>query len=548
MKKTYLLILCLALVAVVAVTAMASGTYTAALAADKTTANPGNEITVTVSVTAVTGQSGGLTVTYDAASLELTGGSFLIENTMLNDFSVAEKNGVFLLSGGKEISGEFARLTFKVKADAPFNPTEIAVQTKVGSVTAEASVSVSVVCPHDYEGMAWTPSEEDTHTHTRTCKICNIPEMKEHNWAVTEETAATCGKEGVKKYKCSDCGAEKEESIPKLENHTWDSGAVTKDPTCAAEGETTFTCSVCQGTRTEPIDKVPHTFDHDCDTTCNNCDFTREIVHAYKEEWTCDETGHWHECSVCGHRNEETVHTPGPEPTEQTSQNCTVCGFIIHPALGHTHNFGAEWTSDETGHWHACTGCETKSEYEAHSFDNSCDATCNVCGYTRQTEHTYYENFLSDPEGHWQQCRVCGYKTEVQAHTPDAQGQCSVCSCQLEIPGHNHAYAGDWQWDVSGHWQSCECGENAPLQPHSWGEGEVIKKPTDTEDGARRYTCDTCGAEKTELIPAGTKITGKISWVIPVVIVSVLAAGAAVFVIVGVVGSKKKAGKYSEVA
>lgn len=548
MKKTYLLILSLVLVAVVAMTAMASGTYTAAVASDKTTANPGNEITVTVSVTGVTGQSGGLAVTYDAASLELTGGSFLIENTTLSDFSAAQKNGVFLLSAAREISGDFAKLTFKVKEDAPFNPTKIAVQTKVGGVTAEASVSVSVVCPHDYTGMAWTASEEDTHTHTRTCKICNIPETEEHEWTLTGETAATCGAEGSREYKCADCGAEKEETTPKLANHTWDSGAVTKEPTCAAEGETTFTCSVCQGTKTEPIAKLPHVFDHDCDTGCNNCDYTRETTHAYKGEWTSDPTGHWHECTICAHRNEETIHEPGPEPTEHTSQNCTICGFIIQPALGHTHAFGEEWTTDETGHWHACAGCETKSEYELHSFDNSCDTTCDVCGYTRQTEHTYYENMMSDKTGHWEQCRICGHKTELQAHTPDAQGECTVCGCLLEIPGHNHTYLGDWQWDISGHWKTCECGQNSAPESHGWGEGEVIKKPTETADGARRYTCDTCGAEKTELIPAGTKITERISWVIPVVILGVLAAGAAIFVIVGVVGGKKKAGKYSEVA
>jgi hypothetical protein len=218
------------------------------------------------------------------------------------------------------------------------------------------------------------------------------------------------------------------------------------------------------------------------------------------------------------------------------------------PALGHTHAFGEEWTIDETGHWHACAGCETKNEYELHSFDNSCDTICDVCGHTRQTEHTYYENMMSDKTGHWEQCRICGHKTELQAHTPDAQGECTVCGCLLELPGHNHTYLEDWQWDVSGHWKTCECGQNSAPESHGWGEGEVIKKPTETADGARRYTCDTCGAEKTELIPAGTKITEKISWVIPVVILGVLAAGAAIFVIVGVVGGKKKAGKYSEVA
>ena len=587
MKKIYLLILSLALAAAVAITAMASGTYTASLTADKTAANPGDEITVTVSVTAVTGRSGGLTVTYDEASLELTGGSFLIENTTLSDFSVPQKDGVFVLSSGKEISGGFARLTFKVKGDAPFNPTKITMQTKVGSVAAEATVSVSVVCSHNYEGMAWTASEEDAHTHTRTCKICNIPETKEHNWAVTEETKATCGQEGSKKLKCSDCGAEKEETTPKLDKHTWDDGKVTKEATCGAAGEklftcsvcdgtntevipklekhtwgdgkvtkkatctaegvTTFICSVCEDTKTETIAKLSHAFDHGCDPDCNNCGYTRKTSHSYLGEWTMDETGHWYACTICGHRDEEAEHVPGDEPTDWTSQNCTVCGYIIKPALGHTHTFEETWTTDDVSHWHTCTGCETKGEYADHHFTSSCDAVCDACGYTRQTEHTYYESLMSDKDGHWEQCRICGHKTELQPHAPNEQGICSDCGYKLEIPGHDHSYSADWQWDISGHWNSCECGEKSALQPHGWNEGKVIKKPTDTTDGARKYICDTCGAERTELIPAGTKIPVEIPWVLLVVVGGVIVCGIAIFVIVGVSGSRKKSGKYSEI-
>ena len=51
----------------------------------------------------------------------------------------------------------------------------------------------------------------------------------------------------------------------------------------------------------------------------------------------------------------------------------------------HEHGFSEEWTHDETGHWHACTGenCEEKGEFAAHVYDNDADTTCNVCGYER---------------------------------------------------------------------------------------------------------------------------------------------------------------------
>ena len=51
----------------------------------------------------------------------------------------------------------------------------------------------------------------------------------------------------------------------------------------------------------------------------------------------------------------------------------------------HEHGFSEEWTHDETGHWHACTGenCNETEGLAAHVYDNDADATCNVCGYER---------------------------------------------------------------------------------------------------------------------------------------------------------------------
>ena len=64
-----------------------------------------------------------------------------------------------------------------------------------------------------------------------------------------------------------------------------------------------------------------------------------------------------------------------------------VLGAIVFTACEskHEHGFSEEWTHDETGHWHACTGenCEEKGDFAAHVYDNDADTTCNVCGYER---------------------------------------------------------------------------------------------------------------------------------------------------------------------
>lgn len=68
-----------------------------------------------------------------------------------------------------------------------------------------------------------------------------------------------------------------------------------------------------------------HTYDNNCDTTCNGCIFTREITHVYnKLEKDVDK--HWYICSVCGEQSPDgkEVHRGGIATCrEQTI--CEVC-------------------------------------------------------------------------------------------------------------------------------------------------------------------------------------------------------------------------------
>ena len=80
-----------------------------------------------------------------------------------------------------------------------------------------------------------------------------------------------------------------------------------------------------------------------------------------------------------------------------------VLGTTVFTACGskHEHGFSEEWTHDETGHWHARTGenCEEKGEFAAHVYDNDADTTCNVCGYERAvvpTVKTYTITFVTN--------------------------------------------------------------------------------------------------------------------------------------------------------
>ena len=78
------------------------------------------------------------------------------------------------------------------------------------------------------------------------------------------------------------------------------------------------------------------------------------------------------------------------------------------------------------------------NNYECpHSYTNDCDAQCDLCGQiTRETEHSFGAWVKADEDNHSKTCTVCGEK-------------------------------------------------------------EIVKMPTEEENGLITYVCNTCGAEKT---------------------------------------------------
>ena len=131
------------------------------------------------------------------------------------------------------------------------------------------------------------------------------------------------------------------------------------------------------------------------------------------------------------------AHTPGADATETTPQTCTTCGYIINPTLGHTHKYATAWTTEENGHWYACSGCEEKGSYAEHDFENACDKDCSICGYTRETSHNYSADWESDKDNHWHECAGCGAKADEASHEPGAEATettaqtCTICGYEI---------------------------------------------------------------------------------------------------------------------
>lgn len=340
-------------------------------------------------------------------------------------------------------------------------------QDVTGITVSGCTIKIESTCSN--QGHSYGPWKKISETqHSRTCTVpdCGYEDKQNHTWnSGTVTKPANCKEEGVKTHTCTaqGCGDTKEEKIDKTahtygdwkdagngkhsrtctvticgnvetKDHTWNSGTVTKKASCKEAGEKTYTCTACGLKKTEPIKKLTtHTYDNNCDVNCNICGATRTITHKYKTTWSKSKTEHWHVCSVCGEKKDVAAHTPGAEATETKAQKCTECGYVIKAALGHKCAFADTWTTDENGHWYACSGCEEQSSYAAHDFVNDCDPDCSICGYTRETAHKYAEEYSSDETNHWYECSGCGDKQELAAHEPSAEATettaqtCTIC-------------------------------------------------------------------------------------------------------------------------
>ena len=212
--------------------------------------------------------------------------------------------------------------------------------------------------------------------------------------------------------------------------------------------------------------------------------------------------------------------------------NVTTVTVTVHAG----HDYGTEWKSDESSHWHECA-CGDKADTAAHIKDGGTitkPATetetgirtykCSVCGYVMQEEmidrlppshtHDYGTEWKSDAGSHWYECS-CGNKSGLASHIEDGGSvtkaptetetgvmtyKCRICGYEIRtadidrLPSsHTHDYSTEWKSDESSHWHECICGAKSDTAAHTEDGGSVTKEPTEKETGVRTYKCSVCG-------------------------------------------------------
>ena len=494
MKRILSIILCLLLVLPFATPVLAAGA-SMSLSSSAGTLHRGDSFTVTVKLN--NSQSigrGGIVLKYDANVFEITGGNCNVSGAALAEVSASRKGGVFALEENRVVSGTIFTINMKVKSNAPFGSYTISGSASMDISCSVSGTQVSVACVHSYGG--FTTVNASSHKHQ--CSICGHEETLPHTWdGGTEKKEATCEETGLMSYKCTACAQTKEEEIPKSKNHKykkwepvdenthqgkcsvcgkkttkdhkWVVETVTKPATCTEAGSQNMICEDCGATKVEKIPITAHSFTAfekvDESThrhSCTSCGLEEVLEHSYSGQVGHDPRDHYEICDGCGNARNPAAHIPGEAATAETPQICTVCARTLKAALNHVHSFAATWSSDEQTHWFACETCDERSSLQLHSFDSSCDATCDTCGFQRTAPHDFSDVLTVDEQGHYYACKGCGQQKEFTAHVPGeaasiyAAQTCETCGYELTARlAHDHEFT----VENGLHLHQCICGE-----------------------------------------------------------------------------------------
>ena len=290
---------------------------------------------------------------------------------------------------------------------------------------------------HAWGEPSWRWSDDGSSaTATFTCK--NEPEhVQRPEVAVSSEVllAPTCTEAGMTRYAAAvELGGQTYTStkdvadIPAMD-HSFTSYASNHDATCTEDGTETAAC------------------DNGCGATDTRADEGSALGHELGRidalAATCTEPGaceHW-ECARC----DALFADEGGTTSVNTEE-------LVLPATGHSP--ATAWSSDESGHWHACeNGCGTRLDAAAHEPETTGekDATCTDEGYTGDMT-----------------CATCGYVIAK--------------------------------------------GEKVPATGHSWDAWDVTEPATCTEDGLETRACEACGEEESRSVPALGHDWGEPEW------------------------------------
>lgn len=225
-------------------------------------------------------------------------------------------------------------------------------------------------------------------------------------------------------YPCSNCGSSMTQQY--------------KAPTCTTAGGSYWRCGNCsytEGGGTEPA--LGHSWDNDCDASCNRCGQTRSASHSYS--YTANGETCYGVCSVCGsttgtgHNKTTTSYGATCTQMSRTVTTCSRCdyestSYTGTAPLGHIYQDDGNCTTAVkcTRSTNGCGYSIVISAKSSHSYSYACDTSCNNygCTQTRTASH-----------GNWY------YRARQGTNTDDDCVQiCGYCDVEYDSDRHSLEY------------------------------------------------------------------------------------------------------------
>ena len=437
-KKILSLILTIALavtycMSIGTVTAGAAGTPTISVSSAE--ANPGDTVSITVSISNNTGNLGTVGILVKAD----TGITFIED-------SVSGALGAPFTSNFA-VEGQCTLVWLNMSEALPSGDGVIATLKCKVSDTATGDLNVTVTPSDggliDYTTEKTIDSESKGGTITVTCK--------EHTWGDwIIDSAATCEEAGKRHRECKVCGTKEEEGIKQLA-HNMTAHVAAKSASCTEAGNPEYwTCSIC---KKNYADKDGKTLLSDEDLVIPAKGHTL-VPHA-KEEATCEKEGteaYW-ECSECKKLFSDAEGTTKIDAVKKIEKADHTLKHIVAKEP---------------------TSCAEEGNMEYWE--------CEVCG-----------KYFSDEAGTTEIADKDSVK-ETIAHKLTAHEKVEA-DCKAGTDG-TEAY---WQCDKCGKYFSDADGKteiDAPVTikaAHKWSAWKVTKAATATEDGTQERECSVCG-------------------------------------------------------
>ena len=265
------------------------------------------------------------------------------------------------------IPSKTTRITYIVNSDGSVTITKIELTNGQNTIDIPAAINGKTViaveegyrsCVGNHTCASSTPA---TCINEAACGICGQDYYGDHNISHHDAAAHTCTADGTIEYwECSVCGKKFSDADRTIE----------------------ITNIV------DPNDPARHSLVK-TDAKAPTC--TDDGNRAY---WTCTECGNIF--------------------SDDAGLNPTTLAEVTVSATGH--NWSNDWSSDETEHWHTCSGCDEKVDFEAHTEDSGTVTVqptetstgvmtyyCSVCGYEMRTEEipatgsNYYPTYPTYP-------------------------------------------------------------------------------------------------------------------------------------------------------